>query len=125
MGIPYELSPVEPGVVGMIDSGKPGKLLLLRADMDALPITEDTGLPFASKNEGVMHACGHDVHTSNLLAVARILNETKDQWKGRVKLASHRKSVLPWSRRFWILFPESTNLLYLGRHRRCCFQPQP
>lgn len=86
MGIPYELSPVEPGVVGMIDSGKPGKLLLLRADMDALPITEDTGLPFASKNEGVMHACGHDVHTSNLLAVARILNETKDQWKGRVKL---------------------------------------
>lgn len=86
IGIPYELSPVEPGVVAMIDSGKPGKLLLLRADMDALPITEDTGLPFASKNEGVMHACGHDVHTSNLLAVARILNETKDQWKGRVKL---------------------------------------
>lgn len=49
IGIPYELSPVEPGVVAMIDSGKPGKLLLLRADMDALPITEDTGLPFASK----------------------------------------------------------------------------
>ena len=86
IGIPYELSPVEPGVVGMIDSGKPGKLLLLRADMDALPIQEATGLPFASQNEGVMHACGHDVHTANLLAVAEILWNTRDAWKGRVKL---------------------------------------
>lgn len=86
IGIPYELSPVEPGVVGMIDSGKPGKLLLLRADMDALPIQEATGLPFASQNEGVMHACGHDVHTANLLAVAEILWNTRDAWNGRVKL---------------------------------------
>lgn len=86
IGIPFELSPVEPGVIGMIDSGKPGKLLLLRADMDALPITEDTGLPFSSKNNGVMHACGHDVHTSNLLAVAEILWRLRGEWKGRVKL---------------------------------------
>lgn len=86
IGIPYELSPVEPGVVATIDSGRPGKLLLLRADMDALPIQEDTGLPFASEVDGVMHACGHDVHTSNLLAVAEILWNTRDAWSGRVRL---------------------------------------
>lgn len=86
MGIPYELSPVEPGVIATIDSGRPGKLLMLRADMDALPIQEDTGLPFASRNEGVMHACGHDVHTANLLAVAEVLWNTRDAWDGRVRL---------------------------------------
>ena len=86
MGIPYELSPVEPGVIATIDSGRPGKLLMLRADMDALPIQEDTGLPFASRNDGVMHACGHDVHTSNLLAVAEVLWNTRDAWDGRVRL---------------------------------------
>ncbi|MDO4266096.1 MAG: M20 family metallopeptidase [Eubacteriales bacterium] len=85
IGIPFELSPVEPGVVAEIDSGKPGKFLMLRADMDALPIQETTGLPFASENAGVMHACGHDVHTSNLLAVGEILWNTRDQWNGRVK----------------------------------------
>lgn len=86
IGIPYTLSPVEPGVVAEIDSGRPGKFLLLRADMDALPIQEATGLPFASQVENVMHACGHDVHTSNLLAVAEILWNTKDSWNGKVKL---------------------------------------
>lgn len=86
IGIPYTLSPVEPGVVAEIDSGRPGRLLLLRADMDALPIQEATGLPFASEVKGVMHACGHDVHTANLLAVAEILWNTKDAWNGRVKL---------------------------------------
>ena len=86
MGIPYEVSPVETGTIGMIDSGKPGKMLLLRADMDALPIQEETGLPYASKVPNVMHACGHDVHTANLLAVARVLNNMKEDWCGRVKL---------------------------------------
>ena len=85
MGIPFVLSPVKPGVIATIDSGKPGKLLLLRADMDALPIQETTDLPYASQCDGVMHACGHDVHTTNLLAVCDILNRTKDQWKGRVR----------------------------------------
>ena len=85
MGIPFVLSPVKPGVIATIDSGKPGKLLLLRADMDALPIQETTDLPYASQCDGVMHACGHDVHTTNLLAVCEILNRTKDQWKGRVR----------------------------------------
>lgn len=86
MGIPYTESPVETGTIAEIDSGKPGKLLLLRADMDALPIQEKTGLPFASEVPNVMHACGHDVHTANLLAVGRVLNSMKEDWRGRVKL---------------------------------------
>lgn len=53
LGIPFELSPVKPGVIATIDSGKPGKLLLLRADMDALPIQEDSGVPFCSQNPGL------------------------------------------------------------------------
>ncbi len=86
IGIPYENSPCKPGIIATIDSGKPGKFLLLRADMDALPIQENTGLPFASKVPDVMHACGHDIHTSNLLAVGEILYRTRDQWNGKVKL---------------------------------------
>lgn len=86
MGIPYEKSPVETGVIATIDSGRPGRLLMLRADMDALPIREETGAPFASRKENKMHACGHDVHTANLLTVGRILNEIKEEWKGRVRL---------------------------------------
>ena len=85
MGIPFTLSPVKPAVIATIDSGKPGKLLLLRADMDALPIEENSGVAFTSENPGVMHACGHDVHTTNLLAVCDILNQMKDAWKGRVR----------------------------------------
>lgn len=86
IGVPYEKSPCEPGIIGTIDSGKPGKFLLLRADMDALPIQENTGLPYASQAPGVMHACGHDIHTANLLAVAEILTRTKEQWSGKVRL---------------------------------------
>ena len=86
IGVPYEESPVKPGIIATIDSGKPGKFLLLRADMDALPIQENTGLPFESKVPNVMHACGHDIHTSNLLTVAEILNRTKDEWSGKVRL---------------------------------------
>lgn len=86
LGINYEKSPVEPGIIATIDSGKPGKLLMLRADLDALPIQEETDLPFKSQNTNVMHACGHDVHAANLLAVGAILNRSKDLWNGRVKL---------------------------------------
>lgn len=60
--------------------------LALRADMDALPIQEDSDLPFRSVNEGVMHACGHDAHTAMLLGVALILNDLRDQFSGTVKL---------------------------------------
>lgn len=72
------------GVVVTIDSGKPGKTLAIRADFDALPITEQTGLPFASKNPGVMHACGHDGHTAYMLVLAETLMEMKDQLAGKV-----------------------------------------
>jgi amidohydrolase len=74
------------GVVVTIDSGKPGKTLGIRADFDALPVTEETGLPFASTNPGVMHACGHDVHTAYLLILAETLIEMKSEFTGRVKL---------------------------------------
>lgn len=86
MGIPFVMSPTEPGIIATIDSGKPGSLLMLRADMDALPIKESSGLEFSSKNDSVMHACGHDIHTANLLTVGRILNNTKELWRGRARL---------------------------------------
>ena len=86
LSIPWEKSPVEPGIIAQIDRGRPGKLLMLRADMDALPIQEENDLEFRSERENIMHACGHDVHTANLLTVARILNEMKDCFNGRVKL---------------------------------------
>ena len=60
--------------------------MALRADIDALPVEEKTGLPFASRNKGVMHACGHDCHTAMLLAAARMLKESEGELQGRVKL---------------------------------------
>ncbi|MBO8172089.1 MAG: amidohydrolase [Bacillaceae bacterium] len=74
------------GVVADIEGAEPGPTVALRADMDALPIHEETGLEFASTRDGVMHACGHDGHISVLMACARILNEQKHQWRGRVRL---------------------------------------
>ncbi len=73
------------GVVGLLRGRKPGKTILLRADMDALPIEEQTDLPFKSTVSGKMHACGHDVHTSILLGAAKILSELKDEIKGNIK----------------------------------------
>ena len=61
-GIPYKKNTLDSGIIALIEGGQPGKVIALRADMDALPITEATGLPFASKHEGKMHACGHDTH---------------------------------------------------------------
>ena len=66
------------GVVGVLEGNKPGKTIGLRADMDALPIHEKTNLPYSSKNPGVMHACGHDAHTTMLLGAARYLAENKN-----------------------------------------------
>jgi amidohydrolase len=73
------------GVVGLLEGAKPGPTLLLRFDMDALPIVEDTGAEYASKNPGVMHACGHDGHTAIGLTVAKILNAHKNEIAGTVK----------------------------------------
>src|SRR5262245_49980538 len=61
------------GLVAMLDTGRPGPTLLIRADMDALPITEETGAPYASQITGAMHACGHDAHVTCLLGAARLL----------------------------------------------------
>lgn len=74
------------GVVGYIKGGLPGKTVALRADFDALPIQEDTGLDFSSKTPGVMHACGHDGHTATLLICAKVLMEHRDQLKGTIVL---------------------------------------
>ncbi len=74
------------GVVALIEGSKPGPTLLLRADMDALPIVEQTGADYASQNKGVMHACGHDGHTAILLTVARMLGSARDQFPGTIKL---------------------------------------
>jgi amidohydrolase len=74
------------GVVAMIEGAKPGKTVLLRADMDALPIFEENEVPYRSKSDGKMHACGHDCHTSILLNLSRRLKEQAPDMKGRVKL---------------------------------------
>ncbi|MEZ4825308.1 MAG: M20 family metallopeptidase [Bacteroidia bacterium] len=75
------------GVVGLIKGKNPSdRVVALRADMDALPIIEANDIPYKSRNEGVMHACGHDVHTSSLLGTARILSQLTDQFSGTVKL---------------------------------------
>lgn len=86
LGIPCTVLPGMHAVVGLISSGRPGPTVALRADMDALPIQEQTDLPFASRNPGVMHACGHDVHTSVLLGTASLLAANKDLFCGNVKL---------------------------------------
>ena len=75
------------GVIALIKGKNPSKqTIALRADMDALPIHEANEVPYKSKNTGIMHACGHDVHTSSLLGTARILNEVKEEFEGTIKL---------------------------------------
>ncbi len=73
------------GVSAVLDSGKPGKTVALRADMDALPILEETSLPYQSQNHGKMHACGHDGHTATLLATAYALKKCVNLFPGKVK----------------------------------------
>jgi amidohydrolase len=86
-GIPFKAGYVKTGIVAKIEGKDPkGKVIALRADMDALPIREETGLDFQSVNDGVMHACGHDAHSAALLGAARILNDLKGEWSGTVLL---------------------------------------
>lgn len=92
LGLEVETGVAKTGVVGLLKGGKPGRTVALRADMDALPITEESGLPFASKvrgsylgdEVGVMHACGHDAHTAMLMATAEVLAGMRDQLPGNV-----------------------------------------
>ena len=84
--IPYRRGVGGTGVAAVIEGAKPGKTLLIRADMDALAITEKTGLPYSSLHEGVMHACGHDGHTAQALMAAKFLHSVRDQMHGSVKM---------------------------------------
>lgn len=85
MGIEAEII-ADTGVVGIIRGGKPGKTVGFRADIDALPIQEETDLPYKSENDGVMHACGHDSHITILLGFAKLMVARKDALQGNIKL---------------------------------------
>ncbi len=74
------------GVVALCGGKKPGKCIIIRGDMDALPMPEETGLPYASKNPGAMHSCGHDTHMAMMLGAAKLLKEKEDEIEGTIKL---------------------------------------
>lgn len=85
-GIPYEVKATT-GVVGLIKGKDPdSRVFAIRADIDALPILEENDVPYRSTRKGIMHACGHDVHTTCLLGAAKILSELKNEWQGTIKL---------------------------------------
>jgi len=84
-GLTVRTGIAETGVVGLMDTGKPGDTLMIRCDMDALPMTEETGLPFSSIHEGVMHSCGHDGHMAMVLGAVSILNTIRDKLRGQIK----------------------------------------
>jgi amidohydrolase len=92
LGIEARTGVAKTGVVGVLRGGKPGPVVALRADMDALPVTEETDLPFRSKararydgkDVGVMHACAHDAHTGMLLGAAEVISQLREQWPGTV-----------------------------------------
>lgn len=83
------------GIVALIEGNEPGDCMDIRADMDALPVTEETGLEFASTLQGKMHSCGHDSHTAILLTAGKIINENKDKLKGCVKLIFQPGEEIP------------------------------
>ncbi|WP_249871551.1 amidohydrolase [Oceanobacillus saliphilus] len=83
------------GIIVTISGGKPGNTIGLRADFDALPITEEADVPFKSKNEGVMHACGHDAHTAYLLILADCLIQLKEELNGTIKLIHQHAEEVP------------------------------
>ena len=85
LGLEVQTGIARYGVVGLLKSDRPGPTLLIRADMDALPLVEDTGLEFASGHEGAMHACGHDAHMAMVLGAATVFSKIKDELKGNIK----------------------------------------
>ncbi|MFA9372027.1 MAG: M20 family metallopeptidase [Labilibaculum antarcticum] len=87
LGIPYKSGFVKTGIVGKIEGKNPNKkVIALRSDMDALPINENPDNKYCSTNNGVMHACGHDMHMASLLGTAKILSEFKNEWEGTILL---------------------------------------
>lgn len=103
-GIPFKAGIVETGIVATIEGKTPEKkTVLLRGDMDALPIEEKNEVSYASRHKGIMHACGHDVHTTCVLGAARLLNDCKNQWEGTVKiLFQPGEELLPGGARLMI-----------------------
>ena len=83
------------GIITEIKGNKEGKTIGLRADFDALPVTEEADVPFKSKNEGVMHACGHDAHTAYMLILAESLYELRDEWNGTIKIIHQHAEEVP------------------------------
>ena len=83
-GISIHKGIAETGILATLSGGKPGKTILVRFDMDALPITEETGAEYSSQNDGVMHACGHDGHMAIGLTAARLLSEYRQDLPGQV-----------------------------------------
>lgn len=121
IGIPYKTGFAEHGILGIIKGGKgKGKTIALRADMDALPITEENNLPFKSLLQGKMHACGHDIHTSCLLGAAKILNTLKSEISGTILLVFQPgEEKLPGGASIMMadgLFDEYIPDLIIGQH---------
>src|SRR6476660_5964415 len=84
--VPFQVK-ANTGIIGIIEGKNPSsRIIALRGDMDALPIVEENDIPYKSTKPGIMHACGHDVHTTCLLGASKILSQTKDEWEGTVKL---------------------------------------
>lgn len=119
-GIPFKSGIAGTGITALIEGKKTGnQLVSLRADMDALPIIEENETDYKSQNHGVMHACGHDVHTSSLLGAAKILNSLRDEFTGKIQLIFQPgEEVLPGGASLMIkenIFAEKPNAIF-GQH---------
>ena len=103
MGLEIQTFEDYPGFVATLDTGRPGRTVMLRTDIDALPVHEKTGLPFASENEGVMHACGHDNHMAMILGAAKILCDVKDEIPGgKVKFIFQSAEEVGYGSKYYV-----------------------
>ncbi|TYP53335.1 M20 metallopeptidase family protein [Thermosediminibacter litoriperuensis] len=103
LGLEVQTGIAKTGVVGLLDTGKPGPTVALRADMDALPVRDAKKVPYASTVEGVCHACGHDGHTAMLLGAAMVLSSLKDTFTGKVKFIFQPcEEILPGGAKFMV-----------------------
>jgi amidohydrolase len=120
MDIPYKRGIVKTGIVARIDGRQPGPCIALRADMDALPVTEATQLPCTSVNHGVMHACGHDIHMTSLLGAARLLNDLRQHFDGTVLLIFQPgEELIPGGANLMLkegIFDKQEPQLIIGQH---------
>jgi amidohydrolase len=95
LGLPVQTQVAGHGLTALLEGERPGRTALVRADMDALPVTEETGAEFASQTPGVMHACGHDAHMAMALGVATLLSQRRDELAGRVKFVFQPEEEVP------------------------------